>query len=136
MKKKLPFSVPNNYFEQLPYTIQDKIYQQKSRNFWQKPLFQWVLTISTCLLLGFYLNVKTYKPSFEKQLSTLSSQEISTYLQIYEIEEDEVIELILNTEYEPKAADFMAFSKEEINNYLDKNDVEQDEYYEYEEFMD
>lgn len=138
--KQTPFRLEENYFEKLPYQIQDKIYQQKKTVLWNTTSFKWsafALGLSA-LIIGFLI-IPTSSPSFDKQFKQLSSQEISTYLQVFddvEEQENEIIELVLTKEYTPQAADFMAFSSEEINDYLETNDTEQDEYYEYEEFMD
>lgn len=140
--KQTPFRLDENYFKKLPYQIQDKVYEQQktTTTFWSSTSFKWsALSIGLSALIIGFLIIPTSTASFDKQLKELSSQEISTYLQVFddvEEQENEIIELVLTKKYTPQAADFMAFSLEEINDYLETNDTEQDEYYEYEEFMD
>lgn len=138
--KQTPFRLDENYFEKLPYQIQDKIYEQQKTTFWNSTSFKWsALSLGLSALIIGFLIIPRSTASFEKQFKQLSSQEIATYLQVFddvEEQENEIIELVLTKEYTPQAADFMAFSSDEINDYLNINDTEQDEYYEYEEFMD
>ena len=102
IEKKQVFTVPNNYFENLPSQIQQKIQSKTQR----KPLFvfSWLkygISLATiCLVL--WMGYLYYQPSdttttqsgAENILADVSNDEIITYLQQSDVSQFELVERV------------------------------------------
>ena len=97
IEPKQLFSVPENYFEQLPAAIQERIGGQKEKTiFWLFPWVRYSLTVASLVLvllcgyIFYFSDRQTNKP--DAVLSDLSNQEIVDYLRQSEVTQYEVIE--------------------------------------------
>ena len=81
IEKKVPFDVPDGYFEMLTKDIQDKVASPK-RNWAQIPQVRWAmagsLSLVLALLIIFYPT--TSSPTVDDLLSDISEQDLVAYL--------------------------------------------------------
>ncbi len=90
ISKKLPFSVPEKYFELLPQRIAGRIAQLKKPIWYKEPVWQWAIAVCSVVLVAWIgQNVwwETYKNPLEKaeatlitQLKKIDKEEIEQYL--------------------------------------------------------
>ncbi|MEN7550251.1 hypothetical protein AAG747_20195 [Rapidithrix thailandica] len=102
--KKNIFKVPDDYFDKLPYKIQQRITTPSPQKaFWQLPLLKLTLpafALFACIYIGishFYLNDQpsnshTVETQWEELLSGLKQEEIQAYLLLNEVSEEEILE--------------------------------------------
>lgn len=120
LPKKDCFVVPENYFEELPYTIQEKCTSKQSENKVVSALF-WKLGVPLSLAT---IALILFIPLQTKEVSMASTQEISSYI------EDE-----LDAEIdESMVSEAYSFEKEYVNSkdqtenledYLIENDIDE-----------
>ncbi len=122
---KAPFKEKDKYFEQLPYQIQDKVYTQQKKSFWNQYQSSIIwglgLTTSIALIIGIFLFQSSPNLSSNELLAEVNENQIEEYFDLYSSEEDalEVIDIVLNSEYTPQEEEFMTFSDEEVNEYIE-----------------
>lgn len=125
IKRRNPYSVPENYFEELPGRIQEAIHVQKETEPVKPFAFRFIrpqLAIAASIIifamLGYlgYKSIYSYKSSIE-----LTSGEIAEYVEYYssEIDEDLFIELLDENKL-PKA-NFSDLSDEIITYLIDES---------------
>jgi len=137
IKKKNIYTVPDNYFDQLPTKIQSRI-NEKTPVFRIKLSWSLVFKVATpafaMIMILFYFGLKnnnTYE-SADEILSQVSSQDLIAYLETTDITTDEIIEEIDFTDVE---LDFyedgsimqdIEMNKDNINTLLDEYGIDTD----------
>ena len=120
LKRKNSFEVPENYFEELPYSIQEKCISKQSERKVVSALF-WKLCIPLSIVA---IALVIFMPLQTNKVSIASTQEMSAYL---EQELDSEID-------ESMVQDAYSFEKENVNSnnktqniedYLIENDVDE-----------
>ena len=131
MSNKSPFKVPENYFEELPLRIQERLEQVGSRtkSFEMiRPRLAYAAMIAVLLTIGI-LGVKTL--FFNNTQNSLSADEIENAIEYfgYEFEDEMLISALVDsdTEYFPE---YSEAESEQIIEYL------ADEYIDFREIID
>ena len=125
IKRGNPYSVPENYFEELPGRIQEAIHIQKETEPVKSFIFRFIrpqLAIAASIIIFAMLGYLGYKSIYSHKSSIeLTSGEIAEYVEYYssEIDEDLFIEL-LDEDKLPKA-NFFDLSDEIITYLVDEN---------------
>lgn len=85
LEKKATYQVPDEYFERLPYAIQEKIHTNNT--LWEKfselpPLLKWVSASLVVLLVAYFIwsNPTSETPSFDDLLAEVTEEEILEYI--------------------------------------------------------
>lgn len=96
------YSTPKNYFDDLPLIIQTRL-QKKNRSTWTtnwKPIL--APALAALFIIGFFLfkPLLTPQPTAEELLSTISSEELLAYIDIEELNNDEILDLVGDSDIE------------------------------------
>ena len=133
LEKRNIFQVPENYFSELPTTIQSRVHDIKSRN------RRWKLSISlkyaipaVCIIfIGIYLGLfnqsTTTNPGYEEILAEISTEDLMTYLESTDISTEELIASIDDGDID------LDFSDDAVNPMLD---IEMNDEDIFQEFID
>jgi len=125
IKRVNPYSVPENYFDELPGRIQEAIHVQKETEPAKSFIFRYIrpqLAVAASIIIFAILGYLGYKSIYSYNSSIeLTSGEIAEYVEYYssEIDEDMFIELLDDNKL-PKA-NFSDLSDEIITYLVDEN---------------
>ena len=124
IEKKVPFEVPEDYFEQLTSLIQDKVYEKPKRQWIPTGQMKWavygILALILVAIVLFYPN--TPSPTSQDLLAEVSDQDLLEYLDLngfsgYELVdgmEDEDIDDL----WEDDTFENLELDESELNNIL------------------
>lgn len=126
INKQNPFSVPPNYFDELPSIVSDHIRSKEKQIFLLKPAFALssLAVFSLMLLLAFFLFKKEVPASPENELSEVDIEYIISNPELYNINETVITEQLLasSTTLEPVSQTAVeTISNEEIESFLEEN---------------
>ncbi len=97
LSKKIPFTVPEGYFDNLPLILQTKLEASRSvKN--DHPYFRLALQYALPVLVMVVLFMLVFKPStsesVEQILSTVSTEQLLTYLEENNLTTEELLDTI------------------------------------------
>lgn len=126
INKQNPFSVPSNYFDELPSLVTDYIRSKEKQIFILNPAFAFssLAVLSLMLLLAFFLFKKEVPSSAENELSEMDIEQILSNPELYNINETVITEQLLASSIalEPVSEGAVeTISDEEIKSYLEEN---------------
>jgi len=98
-KKRQPYEVPPNYFEDLPMKIQQRIEtSQKTRWNWIfSPTFRLAASITAVLVVVLSITLFYQNDTAEDLLSSVTEDELIAYIDLMALEEDEILTAFENT---------------------------------------
>jgi len=95
LNKKVPFRVPEGYFDQLTVSIQSKIKEEPKHAWLPSPRIQWALASSAVLLIVAFIwlfNSPNNSTSPEQMLADVNEQALIEYLDFADLSEDDLFE--------------------------------------------
>jgi len=124
VKKELPFSVPEGYFENFPSRIKERLESERKPRFLKKPYMSLrpglaiAATLAALILAGYAI----IKLNFDNSIKTESAQEFAEIIEYYIYDfDDETIAAVFNEENDLHYLN-NTFEEEEIINYLSEED--------------
>lgn len=125
LKKKNIYTVPDNYFDQLPTRIQSRINEKRPAS-WLN--FNWSLTyklaapVLAVLFLVFYFgrSDRQIPQDAESLLARVNTDEIIAYIDFMDISTDEIIESI-----DLNGFDFIIYEEQLIGDDLETEDIKE-----------
>ncbi len=124
IKKENSFKVPDNYFDDLPMKIQERILQKKSRGYYnifellKKPAYAVSFSLVFLMLIIIPLSISIYKDHGNNNQIAYGSLEIAD-IEYFEISEELLIEAI-SVEYFDETSS-MEQATDEVIDYLIDN---------------
>jgi len=124
MKKELPFTVPEDYFENFPLRLMERIEKERKFRIFEKPHRSMRTTLAiaaafAALILGGYAIIKL---SLNKGNETEQVQEFADVIDYYIYDfDDETIETVFNGETDLNYLNNI-YKEEELVNYLSEDD--------------
>ena len=107
ISKKDPFEVPKDYFENLPYQIQQRLVDQNDRSLFfqyiRRPIFKFALSF---FILSFVFLLVKKNP--EKEVVQMSSSELMSYVDqegIADFDQDMLADELLKTDFTQEKRD-------------------------------
>jgi hypothetical protein len=99
LDKKVPFTVPEGYFDELTLSIQNRIHKKPERAWLPQGQLRWALVAASLVILLTTVWVLTpnQEMSAEQLLAQVSEDDLIAYLDIQDISEDDLLEGV-NTE--------------------------------------
>jgi hypothetical protein len=99
LDNKVPFSVPEGYFDELTVSIQNKIHHKPHQEWVPQKQLRWALASAAMVILVavIWIALPSKQLSAEQLLAQVSEEDLMAYLDIQEISEDDLLDGV-NTE--------------------------------------